>query len=90
MDCSPPGSSVYGILQARILECVAIPFSRGSSQPRDQLRSPELQMDSLPSGAPGKSHIHVYVCIYTDIDTVMGERALETGLCNYGVSLRSL
>src|SRR5574337_612499 len=36
MDCSPPGSSVHGILRARILEWVAIPFSRGSSQPRDQ------------------------------------------------------
>ena len=36
MDYSPAGSSVYGILQARILEWVAIPFSRGSSQPRDQ------------------------------------------------------
>ena len=36
MDCSPPGSSVHGILQARVLEWVAIPFSRGSSQPRDQ------------------------------------------------------
>ena len=36
MDCSPPGSSVHGILQARILECVAISFSRGSSWPRDQ------------------------------------------------------
>ena len=35
MDCSLPGSSVHGILQARILEWVAIPFSRGSSQPRD-------------------------------------------------------
>ena len=34
-DCSPPGSSVYGISQARILEWVAIPFSRGSSRPRD-------------------------------------------------------
>ena len=34
-DCSPPGSSVYGILQARILEWVAIPFSRGSSRPRN-------------------------------------------------------
>jgi len=32
----PPGSSVHGILQARILEWVAMPFSRGSSQPRDQ------------------------------------------------------
>ena len=35
MDCSPPGSSVRGILQARILEWVAIPFSRRSSWPRD-------------------------------------------------------
>ena len=36
MDCSLPGSSVHRILQARILEWVAILFSRGSSQPRDQ------------------------------------------------------
>ena len=36
MDCSLPGSSVHGILQARILEWVTIPFSRGSSQLRDQ------------------------------------------------------
>ena len=34
MDCSPPGSSAHGIFQARILEWVAISFSRGSSQPR--------------------------------------------------------
>ena len=36
LDCSPPGSSVRGILQARILEWVAISFFRGSSWPRDQ------------------------------------------------------
>ena len=36
MDYNLPGSSVQGILQVRILEWVAIPFSRGSSQPRDQ------------------------------------------------------
>ena len=36
MDCSPPGSSVHGILQARILEWLAILFSWGSSQPKDQ------------------------------------------------------
>ena len=36
MDYNPPGSSVHGILQARILEWVAISFSRGSPQPRDQ------------------------------------------------------
>ena len=36
MDCSPPGSSVHGISQARILEWVAVAFSRGSSRPRDR------------------------------------------------------
>ena len=36
LDCSLPGSSVHGMSQARILECIAISFSRGSSQPRDQ------------------------------------------------------
>ena len=36
MDCSPPGSSIHGIFQARILEWAAISFSRGSSRPRDQ------------------------------------------------------
>ena len=36
MDCSPSGSSVHGILQAKILEWVAISSSRGSSQPGDQ------------------------------------------------------
>ena len=36
MGCNPPGSSVSGVLQARILEWVAICFSRGSSQPRDR------------------------------------------------------
>ena len=38
MDCSLPGSSVLGILQARILEWAAIPFSRGSSQARDRTK----------------------------------------------------
>ena len=39
MDCSLPGSSVHRILQVRILEWVAISFSRGSSWPRDQIAS---------------------------------------------------
>ena len=37
MDCSPPGFSVHGILQARVLEWVATSFSRGSSWPRDRI-----------------------------------------------------
>ena len=52
VDCSPPGSSVHGILQARILEWVAMLSSRGSSQPR----SPTLQVDSPPLGHQA-SHI---------------------------------
>ena len=44
MDCSPPGSSVRGISQARILEWVAIPYSRGPPQPRDW---PWVSWDSL-------------------------------------------
>ena len=52
MDCSRPGSSVHGILHARILERVAMPSSRGSSQPRDWTQ--KLQVDSLPTEPPGK------------------------------------
>ena len=37
-DCSPPGSSIHGILQARRLEWIAMPSSRGSSPPRDRTR----------------------------------------------------
>ena len=38
MDCTPPGSSIHGIFQARILEWIAISFSRRSSQPRDWIQ----------------------------------------------------
>ena len=47
MDCSLLGSSVHGILQARMLRWVAMPFSRGSSQPKSRTGSPALQADSL-------------------------------------------
>ena len=52
-DCRPPGSSVHGILQATLLEWLAIPFSRGSSQPATEPRSLALQADSLPSSPQG-------------------------------------
>ena len=48
MDCSPPGSSVHGTLQARLLEWVAMPSSRGSSWPRNKLRS--LKSPALVGG----------------------------------------
>ena len=55
MDYSPPGSSVHGILQARILKWVAMPSSRGPLQPRDLPNpgSPALQADSLPVSHQG-------------------------------------
>ena len=49
MDWSPPGSSVHGILQRRILEWVAISFSRASSQPRDQTNVSRVVADTLLS-----------------------------------------
>ena len=52
MDCSSPGSSVHGILQARILEWVAMPSSRGSSQPRDRTWVSCMTVDSLPTEKP--------------------------------------
>ena len=50
----PMDYTVCGILQTRILAWVAVPFSRGSSQPRNWIRSPVLQADSLPAEPPGK------------------------------------
>ena len=58
MDCSPPGSSIFGILQTRILEWVAVPSSWGSSPLREAcpllLRLLNWQASSLPLAPPGK------------------------------------
>ena len=60
--CDPMDYTVHGILQARILEWVAFPFSRGYSQPRDQTQvSHTLQVDSLPTELSGKPWYCVYV-----------------------------
>jgi len=54
MDCSLPGSSALGILQARILEWVAFPPPGDIPNPGIEHGSPALQADSLPSEPPGK------------------------------------
>ena len=54
MDCSPSGSPVHGILQARILEWVAIPFSKGSSQPRDPAQVSCIAGEFFTTKPPGK------------------------------------
>ena len=58
---SPPVSSVHGIFQARILEWVAISFSRDHPDPGIEPRSPALQADSLPSEPPGKPQYYIYI-----------------------------
>ena len=57
MDCSLSDSSSHGIFQARVLERIAISFSRGSSDPGIAPGSPALQADALPSEPPGKHHL---------------------------------
>ena len=52
--CDPIDYTVHGILQARILEWVAFPFSRGSSQPRDQTQVSCIEEDCLPAEPQGK------------------------------------
>ena len=66
MDCSPPGSSVHGILQARIMEWVVIPFSKGSSGPRNQAQTFCNAVESLssePSRKPRYMHTHKHICM---------------------------
>ena len=57
MDYSLPGSTVHGIFQARVLEWVAISFSRDLPDPGMEPWSPTLQADSLLSEPPGKPQI---------------------------------
>ena len=54
MDCSPPGSSVHGILPAKILEWVAIPSPGDLPNPGIDPRSPALQADTLQAEPGGK------------------------------------
>ena len=61
MDCSLPGSSVHGIFQARVLEGVAISFSRGSSQLRDRARVSRTADRRLPPGKPKEGYKWTYL-----------------------------
>ena len=79
MDCSPSGSSFHGILQARILEWVAMPFSRGSSQPSDWTQVSCITRGffnvwSLMSEPPGKpsAHINMLLLLYNHEEEYRG------------------
>ena len=79
MDYSPPGSFVHGILQTSILEWVAIPFSRGSSQPRDWTRVfciagrlftlwvTKETLQCLEISYFIKKITYLYICLYWDL-----------------------
>ena len=64
MDCSPPGSSVHGILQARILEWVAILFSRESSWPRYQTQVLCIAGGFFTIWATREAHLYLYQDLY--------------------------
>ena len=65
--CSPPGSSVHGIVQARILEWAAMPFSRGSSGPRDLTQVSRIAGRFFTAWATGIFNldriIYIYICM---------------------------
>ena len=88
-DCSPPGSSVHGILQVRILEWVAIPFSRGSSQP---MYSNPLLILFVFLLLRYKSTLHfsyayqIYIYIYTHTHT---HTYIHTYTCTYSLQVFS-
>ena len=80
MDYSPPGSSVHGVFQARILEQVAISYSRGSSQPRDQTHafvSSALASVFFTTVLPGKLiNISNLLLIFSDIKVLFENESI--------------
>ena len=80
MDCSPPGSSGQVISQARIPECVAISFSRGSSWARDRTPIPWLQVDSWSLNHQGSP---VYTRTLDTTRTGVPQRTRGTGFAIY-------
>ena len=94
MDCSPPGSSVHGTLQARILEWVAIPFSGESFQPSDRTQVSHIVADSLPSEPPGKPKIlgggAIIIINFKSVEKYCpGQRVLREGRVIRSVGLGS-
>ena len=77
IDQRPPGSSVHGILQARVLEWGAISFSRGSSRPGGRTLVSPLQADALPSEPPGEPR-----SVETEAKKVADNMEIENNLSN--------
>ena len=85
MDCTLPGFSVHGILQARILEWVAVSFSRGSSSPGIKPESPAssaLQVASLPLSHQGSPQPYVLSCLIRVFEKLYRTQGQESQQCN--------
>ena len=72
MDCGPPGSYVPGILQAGLLEWVAMPSSGGSSQPRDQTHISDAGR-FLTTSATWEALLSLYICLFWIFDIIDGD-----------------
>ena len=94
MDCSPPGSSVRGILQARLLAWVAMPSSRGSSQPRDRTQVSSIAGGILTAELPGVPNWWQYwpskllysFFFFFQSSLVHGQRVVSLWKSNWGKS----
>ena len=86
MDCSPPGFSVHGTSQARILEWVAISFSRRSSWPRD-LCLQHWQVNSFPLSHQGTPFISMCVCVLSHFSHVWLFATIWTEFCQAPLSM---
>ena len=88
MDCSPPSSSVHGILQARSLEWVAIPFSRGSSWPRDRTwvscTAGRFFTNWATREAPSPYFIHIPLVFTTKFPFPVPESHVSVGSSRWG------
>ena len=81
MNCNSPSSSVHGVLLAKILECITIPFSRDLPDPDIKPASFALLEDSLWSEPPGNSYIYMIPNIIPNlmINAFKSEEAFHKG-----------
>ena len=80
MNCSPPGSSVHGILQARIVEWVAMPSSRGSFQPKDRTQVSHIVGRFFTIGATREAHGRYYCDLHSIDEETEAQRGEITCL----------
>ena len=88
MDCSLPGSAVHGIFQARVLEWVAISFSRGSFWLRDRTQVSRIAGRRFTHWATREDHMAAVGTHYLVGKWDIGERYLLSGFCSKGLLTR--